>query len=164
MTAIGPDGQIYVINNAILFAVGSTKATAVSAYQGAKKAGTLQSIWSRDDSGFSVTSSNVGGKQQAGVEGDFNLSAQSPTTINIAIQASAPAAVVGKVLAYNYATKTFDVIQSGSFTGTADFIQTSITSGAANYISTNGEVRIVIQGSGSSAFSLVADQITCNAK
>ncbi len=163
MTAIGPDGQLYIINNAILFAVGSTKATSVSTYQGTHKTGTIQSIWARDANSYTASSTIVGGKQSAGVEGDFVLGARAPTTVNIAIQATAPSGTTGNILAYNFATKQFDVIQTGTFTGGSDFIQTSITTGASNYVSSTGQVRIVIQGTSSSAFTLGADQITSNA-
>ena len=168
MTSIGPDGQLYAINNTILFAVGSTKPTSVSRYAGSAMNGGIVQLTSRDQSYCTITSAKVGTLQEAGVEADFKQTAKSPTELNVVVDCAGTNGAAGSVLAYNYKTKHWDSL------GTADLskgyvFHVNVPAGAANYVGPTGITRVVALASipisaSPAKFSLLVDQITCNAK
>jgi hypothetical protein len=166
-TAIGPDGQLYVINNTILFAIGSTKATTVSAVTGTAPKGNVLSIWNRDSDSFSVKSVSSQGGQAAAIEADFNVSAVAPTSLNIAVDVTSTSSSLGTLWVYNFSSQAFEQVASGNLSTTDGFFQTSIANTVPNYIGPKGQVRLRVQGvvTGSTAaqFTLMANQITCNA-
>ena len=161
-TAIGPDGQLYVINNTILFAIGSTKATAVSAYQGSGVKGKLSDIWNVDGESITVKSATSSSSQVAAVEADFKLKLGTQTNLNIVVNASSSASVSSNILVYNFSTSKFDTISTQALTTTPGFTRATVSTNASSYVGPNGKVRIVLQGVGTSTFTLAVDQITAN--
>ena len=166
-TAIGPDGQIYVINNSILFAIGSTKPTAVIASKGSGASGNVASITTIDGSVYAINSVTTTTGQAAAIEADFTLQNLHPSCFNLAVDVAAAAGVTGTASVYNYVTKTFDVLGTGDLTATLTQAKFTATTKAPQYVDSKGRVRVLIQGTTNSKtakFKLSADQITCNAR
>jgi len=168
-TGIGPDGQLYVINNATLFAIGSTKATSVSLFQGVDAKGNLADILYSDGLLYSGVSVSTSAGESVGIEADFTLANKEPSTLNVSVDVKAESGISGTILAYNNTTKVFDTIASGTFTASLAYYTATVTTNAADYIGPKGKVRIRVQGllphgTSKSKFTLAADLITCNAK
>jgi len=168
-TAIGPDGQIYVINNTIMFAIGSVNATTVSTVQGTGTKGTVKDLWYVDTETYSTGSVATKTGETATIEADFTLKVANPSTLNIAVNASALNGALGSIFAYNIKTKAFDKIWNGTLsTGFASY-KATLGFNVANYIASNGKVRTQFQatypgGTAKNKFTLAADRITCNAQ
>ena len=165
-TSIGPDGQLYVINNSILFAIGSSKATAVSVYQGTPGKGTLSDIWYLDGLCYSTGSVAVPSYQAAAIEADFVLPATAGTTLNVTASVAATPAVTGFVYAFNYSTQSFVLIATHTLATGQTSIGGTITSNAFQYIGPGGQVRVLVRGMmpsrlGSAGYTLSLDFATC---
>jgi hypothetical protein len=167
-TAIGPDGQIYAINNAILFAIGSTKANSVSVYQGTAGVGTVQDIWYLDGSAYSTGSVSSALGPVAAIEADFTLNVTNPTALDISVYAGAALGCTGQVFAYNFATNQFVLAGSQQLSQNQAGISESITTNAAQFIGPGGQVRILVRAiqpsrRGLGAFVLRLDLASCGA-
>lgn len=166
-TAIGPDGQLYAINNSILCCLGSNAATAVSAFQGIYSGGRVDSIQYLDGTSYVVKSVKGTSGQAAFIEADFALTTPNPTTINIVSSCTALAGVNGSILLYNYQTKKFDtVVAVQPLSNTQSAFNASVSSNVGQYIGPNGKIRVVIGGVMSPNIStkqwtLSCDLITC---
>ncbi len=165
-TAIGPDGQLYVINNSILFAIGSNNATAVSTVQGAGVSGTVKNVWSLDGQSYSVGSVNTSSGQTATVEADFTLTTANPTSLTYAGNVAAGKGATGSMYAYNYTTKKFDLLGSGTIGGLDSHFSNTISSNVGRYIGTGGKVRLRLTALvpptvSKTKFTFVIDTITC---
>jgi len=167
-TSIGPDGALYVINNSILFAIGTNNASSISVVQGSKPVGTLKDVWAVDGKTYSTQSVKTPDGQSATIEADFALATNNPTTLNIVMNASATLGVTGFISAFNYTTGGFDYITTPPMNGTITNITTSITSNVSQYIGPGGKIRIRLQGVlpafySTKKFALTLDMITCGA-
>ena len=165
-TAIGPDGQLYAINNSILCALGSNLATTVSVFQGTYSGGRVDSIQYLDGTNYLVKSVKTTSGQAAFTEADFMLSATNPTTINIVSAATGVAGVNGSIQLYTFQTKKFDTIANQALTGSQSSFNASVTSNVGQYIGPNGKIRVVVGGVlspniSSKQFLLSCDIITC---
>ncbi len=165
-TAIGPDGQIYVINNSILFAIGSTPAVSVFQCQGSGASGGLTNILGVDGTFFTVKSTPTTTNQTAAIEADFTLPIVGPKRLDASVTFSAVGGVTGNVLVYNVISKQWDLLSTTSVTTAVTTVKFSVTTSVAKYIGPKGSVRIVVlatqPGKMSAKFTLAADQITCN--
>ncbi|HLK13621.1 MAG TPA: hypothetical protein VKT78_02350 [Fimbriimonadaceae bacterium] len=163
-TVIGPDGQLYAINNSILFALGSARATAVSVYQGTAGTGQLSDIWSVDGRTYSCGSVSITGFQAAAIEADFALPSGGQT-FNVTAYASGAPGVTGFLYAYDYSAQAFQLIASRPLGASI----TPITGSAANasrFIGPGGKVRVLVRGTtpvrtGGPPFTLAVDEATC---
>lgn len=162
-TAVGPDGNIYAINNSILFAIGTNKATGLLLHQGAGAVGSLSSIWYLDGSSFSAQSVPGSSGEVVGVEADFILNPANPSTLTIAGNALVSAAATCEVLAYNKLTRNFDNLGSVSLSATSSNFSLTYSSNLEDYIGPGGKVRLILQANTSSKtkFKLSVDYITC---
>lgn len=167
-TAIGPDGQIYCINNAILCAIGSTKATAVKVVQGTPGVGSLQDIWYLDGNTYSTESITSSIGQVASIEADFTLTTASATSFNVTAYASAPVRSTGFLYAWSYTTGQFVLLGTQVFGNGQTGISASVTTNAAQFVGPGGAVRVLVRGEmpsrlASPPFTLSVDLVTCGA-
>jgi len=165
-TAIGPDGQIYVINNSIMFALGSNNATSVITIQGSHSTGTLQNIWYDDGKSFTADAVSTTSGQVVTIEADFALGkVTSPSTFTIAGIVSAGKSVTGTIFAYNNSTRVFDKLGTVSLSSAPSIVNVAVTTGAGKYVSSTGTARVRIQAlqptQARTQFPLMIDQITC---
>jgi len=154
-TAIGPDGQIYVINNTIMFAIGGNNASSLSLVQGSSPSGSVKSLWYLDGSEYSAESVKTTAGQSITVEADFTLNTPNATTLTVAGAATAVKGTQGIVTVYNYSTKAFDTLNTGTLSATATNFNLTLSSEVANYVGTGGKVRIRVQ-------ALVAPSVSKN--
>ncbi len=167
-TAIGPDGQSYAINNSILFALGTNKATATIASKGSGVSGNAQNTWYLDGSSYKIGSVSQPAGQTVLVEADFTIQASNPTSLNVVSTVSALNGVSGTLYVYNNTTKKFDAIGSQALSTTLGAFNATITSNVGNYIGTGGKVKVQIGGVlppaiGKAKFTLAIDHVTCGA-
>lgn len=162
-TAIGPDGTLYVINNSILFALGTNNANAVGVLTGTNSSGVLNNLWSVDGANYSVNSVNKSNVQTAAIIGNFSVVTSNTNSLNIVAYASSSLATTGTILAYNNRTKVYDTIgQSTSFSATQSVLRASITTNVSDYVGSSGLVKLAVQAVGSSKpFTLSLDYLTC---
>ena len=165
-TAIGPDGQMYAINNSILCCLGSNLATSVSVYQGTGGSGGLGSIQYLDGSKYTCTSAKVGAAQTAFIEADFTLLTANPTTLNIVSAPSALKGVTGSIKVYNYQTYQFDTVATQTLTGNQLAFNATVSQNVGRYVGPGGKVRVLVGGVMSpnisqNAFPLSVDLLTC---
>ena len=161
MTAIGPDGTIYAVNNSWLFAIGTNKASAVSVHQGASAKGALSNLWYLDGQPYTAQSVSASSGQSVGIETDFILSPTNPSTLTIMGSASAVAGANGAIFAYNYVTKNFDNLGPVTLSAAQAGFTMSINTNLEDYVGPGGKVRLVLQATGNSKFTLAIDYITC---
>jgi hypothetical protein len=166
-TAIGPDGQLYAINNAILFAVGDpAKASAVSVYQGTAGSGALQDIWYLDGSTYSTGSVNSSTGQEAAIEADFVFSNSSINGLSVSSYEAAATGASGFIYAYNYTSKSFVLLSSGFLSTSQTLLVGSTSSNGSQFLGPGGMVRILVRAVvpphvSTQPFRLATDQITC---
>jgi hypothetical protein len=162
-TAIGPDGTLYAINNRVLFALGTNKATGVSVHKGTGARGGLSNLWDLDGGAYSAKAVATSAGETVGVEVDFKLSGTKPTTLTISGSASTSAAANSSVLAYNYSTKAFENLGSINLTTSLANFNLAFGPNIQHYIGPGGAVRLVIQAiqNSKSPFTLSIDYLTC---
>ncbi len=171
-TSIGPDGQLYAINNAVLFAVGfQAEASAITPliYAPNSVRGNLQSIWFTDGNYYSVQSTFDSdlGTQAAAVEADFNLGVSNITQLSAFVHASGALGSTVFIEAWDYSKGGFTTIGSSPMQTTQTAIN-ALNTNASHLISSSGEVRLLIQAVlpshvSRSSFSLSIDDINCAA-
>jgi len=167
-TAIGPDGQLYVINNTLLFAIGCNRATGVSVVQGSAGLGSIEDLWYVDNSMYATESVSTTAGQSALIEADFTLSSALPSVLSVSSYVSAAKGAVGTVYAYNYTTKNFVNIGTQALSATTGPLSASVTVNASQFVGPGGKVRIrlgaVLPPSVSSTpFKFATDSATCGA-
>ena len=175
-TGIGPDGTLYVINNCILFALGTNKATSVNVVTGASPTGTLSNLWSVDGASYTVSSVSKSAGQTATVESNFTVIPANTNTLNVVVYATAASGVNGTVMAYNYKTKAYEALSATNvvsgvtttttstfnFSASQTVFRFSANNNVADYIGPNGQLQLEVQAvGGTSAFKLSLDYLTC---
>jgi hypothetical protein len=162
-TGIGPDGTLYVINNCILFALGTNNANAVGVLTGANPSGVLSNLWSVDGANYSINSVNKSNAQTAAMIGNFTVVTTNTNSLNIVAYASSTLTTTGTVLAYNNKTKTYDMIgQSLPFSATQAVLRASVTTNVSDYVGSGGLVKLAVQAvGGTKPFTLSVDYFTC---
>lgn len=166
MTAIGPDGTMYVINDCELFAIGSNNATAVKTIQGTKSKGTLADVWYVDGTGYSTDSVGTSSGQTATIEADFELKTNSETQFTVSCNVTGATGANAIIYAYNYKTKAFTPISAATSLSTSPTLLTaSVGTNASQYIGPGGAARIQIKGiktvTATTSFELFVDEVTC---
>lgn len=166
-TAVGPDGQLYVINNAILFAIGANQATGVSVYQGTAGVGSLSDIWFVDGKTYSTSSVPTATGGVAAIEADFTVNPPaSPSSLSINTTVISAPFVTGQIYAYNFIRQQFVLVGSGALSNSSSNLSATLNSGVAQYIGPGGAVRLLVRGvsparRGQINFPLALDQISC---
>lgn len=145
-TAIGPNGVLYVINNTILFAIGSNNATSVSVAQGTGVSGNVQSIWYLDGKSFMTNSVNTTSGQTATIEADFVCTGSNSTSLNVTSVVSAAANVNGTMSLYNYTSKKFVSVATQTLTSTLAPFNAAVKTNVSEYVGPGGKVRVRITG------------------
>jgi hypothetical protein len=169
-TVIGPDGQIYAINNSIVFAVGAnySPATAVAVYEGTPGRGDLAAILAKDGICYSTSSVSSAGDQVASIEAVFVFKQPTINGLKVTAFASAAEGVTGLVYAYNFVTKAFVCLSTQSLLGTQTLMTGSTSANGSQFLGPGGHVRIVVRGIlpghiSPSPFNFAADEILCEA-
>ena len=168
-TAIGPDGQLYAMNNCILFAIGSVGATKVSVYQGSAGKGSLPDIWYQDGASYSTVSVPTTAGPVAAIEADFTVTNTKPTSLSLSAVVSAASGVSGQLYAYNYSTGQFVLLMTQSLSSAKTTLSSVVSVNPSQYIAANGTVRLLVRGVSPSRlvpppFTLGLDLATCTPK
>jgi hypothetical protein len=165
MTAIGPDGQIYIINDTILFAIGSNNATSISNVQGTSPKGTVKDIWSTDGEFYTTKAVSTAAGQTATVEAHFTLTTANPTSLTISATATAVTGANGIVYAYNNSKKSWDMIGDGPLSASNSIVYASTSATVKQYVGSGGLVKVRFQAllptEVKTPFVFAVDQITC---
>jgi hypothetical protein len=166
-TAIGPDGQIYAVNNAILWAVGSPFKATLTLLQGTNAHGNYQDIQYKDGAVYSARSVNSSAGQSVALEADFTLPTSSINGLSINTYSAAQTGVTGFIFAWNFKTKEFVSLNSGALSGVQTQLQGTTSNNGSQFLGPGGLVKILLRGVrpthiSPSSFTMSIDMINCS--